>query len=353
MAIINCPECQKEISDKAANCPSCGFPLKQTESNDSSSNQEISCPDFPHDLSIGGQIVNWGGDAAFSGDFRPEDNVIRTINTGGVKVLLHKFGINIANGLFISEMEIHNSQIISIDFADQSELLKQNKSVIGRAVVGNLLMGPMGAIVGGMSGIGSKNVKKNSYLVINFWDRFTKQAQTILIRGKDEEIRSFVGRWNTERSKTQSVAQKKAMENLNPTDKKILELCEQKGLVEACKFYMDENKIDAKENTKAVETSMKYVQGLAKAYGIKVKSSGGCFIATACYGDYNAPEVLILRNYRDTKLYYSKSGQMFVKFYYFTSPFFARIISQSEFLKSVTRKYLVEPIVDYLSKSKD
>ncbi len=353
MAMINCLECKKEISNKAAYCPNCGYPLKQNESPDSGNVQEISCPDFPNDLTIGGQIVNWGGDAAFSGDFRPEDNIIRTINPGGVKVLLHKLGINIATGLYTSQMEIHNSQIISIDFADQSELLKQNKSVIGRAVVGNLLMGPMGAIVGGMSGIGSKNVKKNSYLVINFWDRFTKQAQTLLIRGKDEEIRLFVGRWNTERSKTQSVAQKKALENLNSTDKKILELCEQKGLVEACKFYMDELKIDAKENHKAVESSMKYVQGLASAYGIKIKSTGGCFIATACYGDYNSPEVLILRNYRDTKLYYTKSGQLFIKIYYFASPFLAKIISRSEFLKGVTRKYFISHIVESLSRNND
>lgn len=27
MAIIKCPECGKEISDKATSCPSCGFPL--------------------------------------------------------------------------------------------------------------------------------------------------------------------------------------------------------------------------------------------------------------------------------------------------------------------------------------
>lgn len=28
MALINCPECGKEISDKAASCPNCGCPIK-------------------------------------------------------------------------------------------------------------------------------------------------------------------------------------------------------------------------------------------------------------------------------------------------------------------------------------
>lgn len=27
MALINCPECKKEISNKAESCPSCGFPI--------------------------------------------------------------------------------------------------------------------------------------------------------------------------------------------------------------------------------------------------------------------------------------------------------------------------------------
>ena len=31
MALINCPECGKEISDKAVACPSCGYPLLKTE----------------------------------------------------------------------------------------------------------------------------------------------------------------------------------------------------------------------------------------------------------------------------------------------------------------------------------
>jgi len=31
MALINCPECKKEISDKAESCPHCGFPLIQVQ----------------------------------------------------------------------------------------------------------------------------------------------------------------------------------------------------------------------------------------------------------------------------------------------------------------------------------
>lgn len=27
MAIIKCPECKKDVSDKAANCPNCGNPI--------------------------------------------------------------------------------------------------------------------------------------------------------------------------------------------------------------------------------------------------------------------------------------------------------------------------------------
>lgn len=31
MAIISCPECEKDISDKAAFCPHCGYPIRKTD----------------------------------------------------------------------------------------------------------------------------------------------------------------------------------------------------------------------------------------------------------------------------------------------------------------------------------
>lgn len=35
MALIKCPECGKEVSDKAKNCTNCGFPIRKTNNDDS------------------------------------------------------------------------------------------------------------------------------------------------------------------------------------------------------------------------------------------------------------------------------------------------------------------------------
>jgi endogenous inhibitor of DNA gyrase (YacG/DUF329 family) len=41
MPLINCPECGKEISDKAVSCPNCGFPINKKASNDE---EYMCCP---------------------------------------------------------------------------------------------------------------------------------------------------------------------------------------------------------------------------------------------------------------------------------------------------------------------
>jgi hypothetical protein len=45
MALINCPECNKEISDKAYACPQCAHPLRQNElMQQSQQDHEITSP---------------------------------------------------------------------------------------------------------------------------------------------------------------------------------------------------------------------------------------------------------------------------------------------------------------------
>lgn len=54
------------------------------------------------------------------------------------------------------------------------------------------------------------------------------------------------------------------------------------------------------------------------------KSSGGCYIATAAYGSYDAPEVMVLRKFRDERLQKTRLGRAFIAFYYAISPALAR-----------------------------
>ena len=70
--------------------------------------------------------------------------------------------IEIMKGISYYSVGILESNILSVNLEGQNQLLEQkNKSVIGRAIVGGLILGPVGAIVGGMTGIGQKQVATN------------------------------------------------------------------------------------------------------------------------------------------------------------------------------------------------
>ena len=70
--------------------------------------------------------------------------------------------IQMMKGLKYHSVGILKKNILSINLEDKIQLYEQKeKSVIGRAVIGGLILGPVGAIVGGMTGMGKKEVKSN------------------------------------------------------------------------------------------------------------------------------------------------------------------------------------------------
>jgi hypothetical protein len=71
---------------------------------------------------------------------------------------------------------------------------------------------------------------------------------------------------------------------------------------------------------------------------------GGCFIATAAFGSYMAPDVMVLRNFRDKYLLTNSLGKAFVSMYYRLSPPAADYIARHEGLRTATRIALT-PVV--------
>lgn len=67
------------------------------------------------------------------------------------------------------------------------------------------------------------------------------------------------------------------------------------------------------------------------------KGGGGCFIATAAYGSYLDPHVMVLRHFRDNVLLQSELGTAFVKVYYKHSPPVADFIARHDALRVMMR----------------
>ena len=71
-------------------------------------------------------------------------------------------------------------------------------------------------------------------------------------------------------------------------------------------------------------------------------SSGGCYIATMAYGDYEHPQVMILRKFRDNTLSSTLLGRIFIKFYYATSPHLVKFLKNQKYINRIIRNLLNE-----------
>lgn len=79
----------------------------------------------------------------------------------------------------------------------EQEIKNVDKSVIGRAVVGGVLLGGLGAIIGGMSGIGTKTKtgKERRFFVVNYLNDNGEQA-AISFENHIMNIDYFVSRFS-------------------------------------------------------------------------------------------------------------------------------------------------------------
>ena len=69
MALINCPECGKEISDKAASCPHCGNPMNQPVQDE----EYLCCPKC-HSRELHTEQKGFSGGKALAGAIGRRNN---------------------------------------------------------------------------------------------------------------------------------------------------------------------------------------------------------------------------------------------------------------------------------------
>ena len=74
----------------------------------------------------------------------------------------------------------------------------------------------------------------------------------------------------------------------------------------------------------------------------------GCYIATCVYGSYDAPNVRVLRRFRDERLAASIPGRAFIRLYYAVSPVMVRLFGNNALFRMFFRRVL-DRIVERLS----
>lgn len=84
MALINCPECEKEISDKAISCPNCGVPLNENKPIfiEKTDNEEYLCCPKCMSKELHAQHKGFSGGKALAG----------VVLTGGIGLLAGTIG---------------------------------------------------------------------------------------------------------------------------------------------------------------------------------------------------------------------------------------------------------------------
>lgn len=163
MALITCPDCQERVSEKAKECIHCGYPIFEMKNDPAN---YFCIPEYPNKFSLTGKISSglvYGGNMICY--YPHELNKDLFFDEGEVVLEVYENGFSFWKSIF-DQRYIQYSQIVDLRVEEVNTYTQKDKSVIGRAAVGGLLLGGVGAIVGGLSGQGKKAMKFDSVVSV-------------------------------------------------------------------------------------------------------------------------------------------------------------------------------------------
>jgi len=217
--LIQCPDCNSEISDRAAHCIKCGCPVEPATTGKPTNLGEIDIGSVRKflsnrsDLKIGRQIVNWTGTALLkNADANFDREAIRVLNPGKIMIVRHKNGLRLKSGIASHAYDIHFGQIADFRENDAEEWVKQNKSVIGRGIAGGILLGPAAAVVGAMSALKTEALKKLTVIQLTFLSPENHEPTEIVLKVPRGSSLLFTAKVQSEITRTRPDYKKRMLE---------------------------------------------------------------------------------------------------------------------------------------------
>lgn len=214
MALIKCPECGKDVSERAVSCPLCGYPFEVKIDSNSNTPQaaESVFPELPEKLDVGKIVGRWNLDYTINGEYLSGHTPVAKLTSGKLSVMRTQYGIIIqgAGRSWTNLLKIHDRQIISFQKINRDEFVQEKRSFLKRSFSGGVLTGgvgtllgmgmallPVGAIYGGVSSLKSKKkVEEITYFIINFWEIESRSEQSIIIKCMDADVDKFIAAYD-------------------------------------------------------------------------------------------------------------------------------------------------------------
>lgn len=178
--LITCPECNREISDKAGSCPNCGYPIASQDTTLSNEQPEVaSLPNniisvfsshspFHATKSVGPVQVDETNKL-----FKIKGKIVANGKKDGLGKSLFKGSMAIST-LGLSTIVNNKSKVGTNDIYDFEDLigyeLLEDDSIVtsggvGQALIGGALFGGFGAIAGGITGKRVQKKKVESLII--------------------------------------------------------------------------------------------------------------------------------------------------------------------------------------------
>ncbi len=330
MALIKCPDCGREVSDKASACPNCAHPFAAFIKN--------------ADKSIQLEQAKLLGDEAFlRGDFKEAYKYYTIIVESSPSDYERKFKRMLA---FASGTTLNEKGNITGPLSHISEYcmcVKDDDSIPSEEKETRIIsaFSEISSIITGIHNL-AVSVFLGDMIIMSSYESYLEVCIFSLNKylelfdyAEKEYFPAMESWWEASCNNCITILLGYSNKYTDTVYHKSLYLSE--AGQSTCYTYSKMILAHKKKTSPSYTLPPQLVSPIEGGTGAKI---GACYIATAVYGSYDCKQVRILRMYRDNTLSKKWYGEIFIRFYYLVSPVIVRYLGESKLFKRFWKRIL-------------